>query len=74
MRLSRVFGSRHLQVSKDDPCVSVCRFEGRTGWCVGCGRTVPEIRAWRKLQPQGRRKILSDLQRRLGKIASRSEA
>ncbi|WP_354404479.1 DUF1289 domain-containing protein [Methylobacterium radiotolerans] len=34
---------------KDDPCIGVCQWDGRTGWCLGCGRTVPEIRAWRKM-------------------------
>ncbi|WP_331289082.1 MULTISPECIES: DUF1289 domain-containing protein [Methylobacteriaceae] len=27
--------------------MGVCQWDGRTGWCLGCGRTVPEIRAWR---------------------------
>jgi predicted Fe-S protein YdhL (DUF1289 family) len=30
------------------PCVSVCRFDGRTGWCVACGRTLAECREWKK--------------------------
>ncbi|MGT2477967.1 DUF1289 domain-containing protein [Methylobacterium oryzae CBMB20] len=41
-------------MKKDAPCISVCEFHGRTGWCVGCGRTVPEIRAWRTMTPNRR--------------------
>ncbi|MCJ2101270.1 DUF1289 domain-containing protein [Methylobacterium sp. E-046] len=52
-------------MTKDDPCISVCRFDGRNGWCVGCGRTVPEIRAWRKMSPYRRTGLLRELPRRL---------
>jgi predicted Fe-S protein YdhL (DUF1289 family) len=30
------------------PCINVCRFDGRTGWCVACARTLDECREWRK--------------------------
>ena len=29
-------------MKKDAPCIAVCQFDGRTGWCLGCDRTVPE--------------------------------
>ncbi|PZU79602.1 MAG: DUF1289 domain-containing protein [Sphingomonas sp.] len=53
------------------PCISICQFDGRTGWCVGCGRTIPEIRKWRKMQPQGRGAIERELPRRLAKLGDR---
>ena len=52
-------------MKKDDPCVGVCRWDGRTGWCVGCGRTVSEIKAWRKLSPYRRTALLRELPRRI---------
>ncbi|MCJ2086693.1 DUF1289 domain-containing protein [Methylobacterium sp. E-005] len=52
-------------MKKDDPCVGVCRWDGRTGWCVGCGRTVPEIKAWRTLSPYRRSALLRELPRRV---------
>ncbi|MGH1574259.1 DUF1289 domain-containing protein [Methylobacterium sp. P31] len=55
-------------MKKDVPCISVCDFDGRTGWCVGCGRTVPEIRAWRKLTPYRRTALARELPRRVGQI------
>lgn len=58
-------------MSIKDPCVSVCRFDGRTGWCAGCARTVPEISAWRKLQPHARKVVERDLPRRLKRLADR---
>lgn len=53
---------------KDDPCVSVCEFDGRTGWCLGCGRTVPEIREWRKLTPYRRTKLARELHSRTARF------
>ncbi|MDO9428767.1 MAG: DUF1289 domain-containing protein [Methylobacterium sp.] len=53
---------------KNDPCIAACRFDGRTGWCVGCGRTIPEIRAWTKLTPFRRTALLRDLPARVRKV------
>ncbi|WP_124093468.1 DUF1289 domain-containing protein [Burkholderia gladioli] len=41
------------------PCTAICRIEPATGWCVGCGRTLEEIAAWRDLDDAGRRAILA---------------
>jgi len=62
--------------SVSSPCIDVCRFDPRTGWCVGCGRTLEEARQWRKLPPFHRRRIEQELQRRLDKLpaGSRTEA
>ncbi|MDT7532226.1 DUF1289 domain-containing protein [Sphingobium sp. SA2] len=51
------------------PCIDICLFDGRTGWCKGCGRTNDEIRTWKKSQPHQQRRIASDLPRRLAKLA-----
>ena len=53
----------------DDPCVSVCEFDGRSGFCVGCGRTVAEIRAWKKMTPFRREALRRELARRVTKVA-----
>lgn len=55
---------------KDDPCISVCEFDGRTGWCLGCGRTIPEIRAWRKLTPYRQTMLARELPRRIAQIGN----
>ncbi|MBN9505146.1 MAG: DUF1289 domain-containing protein [Altererythrobacter sp.] len=47
----------------------MCGMDRRTGWCRGCGRTAPEIRAWRKMQPGARKMVLEDLKRRLQRLA-----
>ena len=53
----------------DDPCVSVCEFDGRSGHCVGCGRTLAEIRAWKKMTPFRREALRRELPRRVAKVA-----
>ncbi|MBU1383276.1 MAG: DUF1289 domain-containing protein [Alphaproteobacteria bacterium] len=55
-------------MSSDSPCTDVCCFDGRTGWCVGCGRSVPEVRSWRKMPPRTRQLILRELTRRLRRL------
>lgn len=30
------------------PCVAVCQIDPKTGWCLGCYRTLPEIAKWGK--------------------------
>jgi uncharacterized protein len=56
---------------KDDPCISVCEFDGRTGWCLGCGRTIPEIREWRKLTPYRRTMLTRELPRRVAQVGAK---
>ena len=53
----------------NSPCIEVCLFDGRTGWCRACGRTKDECRVWKKAQPQYRRKLEAELPRRLDKLA-----
>lgn len=60
-------------MKKDDPCISVCQFDGKTGWCLGCGRTVPEIRVWKKLTPFRMTALVRKLPRRVDQLAKASD-
>ena len=53
------------------PCRDVCRFDGRTGWCVACGRTLEECRGWKKAARPTLMAISADLSRRLARLAAR---
>jgi uncharacterized protein len=33
------------------PCIDVCRYDEATGWCVGCGMTRKDKKAWKKQKP-----------------------
>jgi len=52
------------------PCINVCAVDGQTGYCLGCGRTLPEIGRWVQLGPQGRDDILARLPARIAKLES----
>lgn len=53
------------------PCVELCGFDARTGWCQGCGRSREEVRRWRNLRPGDARRVMSELPLRLTKLAAR---
>ena len=55
---------------KDDPCIGLCQFDGRTGWCLGCGRTLREVRAWRKMTPYRRTALTRELPRRMQQVTA----
>lgn len=49
------------------PCVSVCRMDPRTGWCVGCLRTIEEIATWGSMGEARRAEVMAALPgRRIG--------
>jgi uncharacterized protein len=53
------------------PCIDVCRFDGATGWCVGCGRTLPECREWKRASNARLKAISAELPHRLKRLARR---
>lgn len=46
------------------PCTNVCQLDPRTGWCVGCGRSMAEISRWPLAGDDERRAILARLPER----------
>jgi predicted Fe-S protein YdhL (DUF1289 family) len=52
---------RLLASGPPSPCVSVCQMDPMTGYCVGCLRTIDEIRDWIITPPDERQKILDQL-------------
>jgi len=55
------------------PCTKVCIVDGKTGLCVGCGRTLAEIAAWGGMDEGRRRAIMADLRGRLRKPSERHD-
>lgn len=52
----------------------VCRFEGRTGYCFGCLRTLEEARTWLRLTDYKRHVILRERSRREAKLGRGTES
>ena len=47
------------------PCIKVCAVDSKTGWCIGCGRSIKEITNWVKMGPKGRNDVMLDLSERM---------
>jgi predicted Fe-S protein YdhL (DUF1289 family) len=58
----------------ESPCIDVCRFDGKTGLCIGCLRTLPEIREWKKMTDHKQDQIINERPRRKKKLAAQAAA
>ena len=52
------------------PCVEVCRFDKKSGFCTACLRTLAEAREWKKMTDHRKHQILNDRARRERKLAA----
>jgi len=43
------------------PCIAVCRIDDRTGLCLGCYRSIDEIRDWPILTAEERTAVLKEV-------------
>ena len=43
------------------PCIGICTLDSRSGWCLGCKRTVDEIARWMTLDNPARQQIIDQL-------------
>jgi predicted Fe-S protein YdhL (DUF1289 family) len=55
---------RMLRAGPPSPCVSICTIDDQTGWCVGCARTLDEIRDWLIMTPEQKQELLATLNTR----------
>lgn len=46
------------------PCVGVCTMSETTGLCLGCYRTIEEIRGWWDMTPHDQKKLIKELESR----------
>ena len=52
------------------PCISVCQMEDAAGLCLGCRRTVDEIRDWIIMTPEEKRAVLARIALRDERLAA----
>ena len=50
---------------KETPCTAVCLIDPKTSLCMGCGRTLPEIARWGRMESAERQAIMSTLRKRM---------
>jgi predicted Fe-S protein YdhL (DUF1289 family) len=52
-------------MSKESPCIAICIIDPRTSLCLGCGRTLPEIARWHRIERAERLGIMAQLAGRM---------
>jgi predicted Fe-S protein YdhL (DUF1289 family) len=52
-------------MSKETPCIAVCMIDPRTSLCFGCGRTLPEIARWHRMESAERLAVMAELAARM---------
>lgn len=50
---------------KETPCIAVCMMDPKTGFCLGCGRTLPEVAKWHRIDSAERLSIMATLPQRM---------
>ena len=40
------------------PCIDICKFDSKTGFCIGCLRTKDECKRWKKMKDKHRTRII----------------
>ncbi len=45
----------------ESPCIDICQMDPRTGFCLGCQRTIEEIAGWGQFTPEQRQEVLAEL-------------
>ena len=53
----------------ESPCIRVCMVDGRSGLCLGCYRSLPEIARWTRYTDDERAEIMRALPARRERIA-----
>jgi predicted Fe-S protein YdhL (DUF1289 family) len=52
-------------MSKETPCIAVCMMDPKTKLCFGCGRTLPEIARWHRMETAERLAVMEGLAARM---------
>ena len=52
-------------MSKETPCIAVCMMDPKTKLCFGCGRTLPEIARWHRMETPERLAVMEVLAARM---------
>ena len=52
-------------MSTESPCIAVCMIDPKSRLCFGCGRTLPEIARWGRMESGERLSIMAELPSRM---------
>ncbi len=62
---------RKIDTTIPSPCISVCTLDPVTNWCMGCHRTIDEIRNWPILSAEEKQSILAAIEDRRSDASER---
>lgn len=49
----------------DTPCIAICFIDPKAKLCLGCGRSLPEIARWHKMDNSERLAVMATLRQRM---------
>ena len=52
-------------MSMETPCIAVCMMDPKSKLCFGCGRTLPEIARWHRMESAERLAVMALLPTRM---------
>ncbi len=52
-------------MNQETPCIAVCMIDPKSSLCFGCGRTLPEIARWHRMDRAERRAVMAELAARM---------
>jgi hypothetical protein len=52
-------------MNQETPCIAVCMIDPKTSLCLGCGRTLPEIARWHRMDSAARLAVMAELPQRM---------
>lgn len=52
------------EVTVESPCISVCAMNEDTGFCIGCYRTLEEIKSWWDLENTEKKAVVEAAKQR----------
>lgn len=50
----------------ETPCINICRMDAENRYCIGCFRTLEEIKGWSQMTDAERAAIMAQLESRTG--------
>lgn len=65
---ARVLRNQVFDTSVPSPCVSICKLDEEEEYCLGCRRSLNEIRDWPIMTPEEKRQVLAKIAERGGQI------
>lgn len=50
----------------ESPCVNICRMDNENRYCIGCWRSIDEIKRWTTMSDEERTAVMAQLEARMG--------